>query len=297
MAHSAYDIALGNIAVIHQITNLNHSTNATNIPAFASGNVKASAQFQGETAHSTNVTSTDLATVLALNTSTFIQNGLPLCAGTDTVSVPFRQRAGCATYASGSVHSALLCDRTLITPESIKGSVGQSATIDLMLRYLAANSFTSPTSNVSNLALPDATFVSEFMLYDVLINGTSVPQLQAVTINTGIKVEVKNYGGGPFPTAAFIVEILPTIEITTEDADASLSVLNAAGLGTGVVCKFARRTSGGIIDAIGGANHITVSAVSGLRQLSTLSGDARSNSSGTIVVHPLALTSSVNVAL
>ena len=127
MASSPYDVSLGT-PVIKQISNLTHKTGGSVVPGFAGGNVRASALFQGDSPHSTSLSSSDLATILGLNTSTFISAGL--CISGATTSVPFRLRADCAEFSAGSTHQALQSSNTLAILDSISGKMNEAAKAD-----------------------------------------------------------------------------------------------------------------------------------------------------------------------
>ncbi len=293
MASSPYDVSL-NSDVIHQISNLNHKTGANFTPGFAGGNVKAAAYFQGESPHATSLTSTDLGTILALNTATMISAGL--CISAAVTSVPFRLRSDCGTFASGSSHKAIQCSNTLALIETISGKINQSASADLMLRYKSSDGFTSPVSFVSSIALSDATFVAEYQLHSIVINGTTLGQIQGVDIATGLKV-IEQKSGGPFATAFYINENLPGITIQTEDVAYAGSVINAAGLGSGIAINFAKRKSSAIIEDLEDEVHITISGAVGIGQAESIGGDVRNNAANTIKINALSLTAAVGVAL
>lgn len=295
MASSPYDISL-NSTVIHQITNLNHKTNANAVPGFASGHVRPSAMYLGDAPHKTTFSSTDLATILALNAGTVITAGL--CVYGNVTTVPFRKRADCGTYASGSSHDAILCSNTLFIPDSISAKIGsESAKLDGTLHFKSASGgFVSPVSVVSTAALTDATFEGEYLLHSIVINGETIPELQGVDIQTGLKVQEQR-SSGIYPTAFFIVEGLPSISINTENVGYVNSVLNSAGLGAGLTIYFAKRKSGSIIEDPTEAVHISVSAAAGLGQADTVGGEARGNSSNTVKINPLQLVATVGVAI
>lgn len=294
MAASPYDITL-NATVIKQIRSLNHNTGGTVVNAFGSGEASPSAMFQGDSPHSSTMQSTDMGTLLALNTNTFISNGLGVYSA--TTSVPFRLRANGGEYQSGGVHLAITSSNTFVTPDTISGTQGESATMDCTLRYQSTDGFTSSVSKASSQTLAAATFTGEYLLHSVKINGTAVPELQSVTITPGINVLEQKQGGGPMSAAFFVNERLPIIEITTEDVDTTTALLNAATLGSGVVVYFAKRASGGIIESTASTNHLSITGAAGLRQATTVGGDARANSTGTIRVNPLTLTAATGVAI
>ena len=294
MAHSPYDVTLDS-DVIRQIRSLTHNTGGSVIQGFGSGEAVPAAMFQGDSPHSSQMQSTDLGTLLALNTSTFISVGLAVLGA--TTSVPFRKRADGGIFTSGAAHMAIQSSNTLIVPDSISAGQGESAVMDCPLRYRSADGFASSVSEVTSQTLAAATFVGEYVLHSIDLAGTDVPELQGVTINPGINVTEQKQGGGPFAAAFFENEVLPTIEIQTEDAETASGLVDAATLGSGVVVYFAKRIAGGIIESTATTAHISITAAAGLRQAITLGGDGRSNSSGTIRVNPLALTAAVGGAI
>ena len=295
MAYSPYDVTMS-ATVVKQITQLTHNQNSTPINAFSSTQQAPSAIFQGDTPQSTSFTSTDLGTILALNTSTFISAGLYNASA--TTSVPFRKRAAGALYTAGAAHIALQCGNTLYTPDSISCPQNESASLAGTLRYVAAtDAFTPPVSLASSQTLAAATFVNEYVLHSATIAGAAVPELQSVTITPGITVVEQKAGGGPFPTALYMNEQIPSIEFVTEDLATTAALLEGSALGAGVIVYLAERTASGIITAKATTNHITITAASGMRQVTTMGGDARTNNSGTIRVSGLALTAVVGVAI
>lgn len=294
MASSPYDISL-NATVIHQITNISHKTGSNFVAGFANGNVSAAAYFQGEAPQSTSLTSTDLGTILALNTGTIISAGL--CISSAVCSVPFRLRSDCGTFASGSSHHAIQCSNTLAVVESISGKINESSETSMTLRYKSTDGFVSPVSFVGSISLSDATFLAEYQLHSISVNGTTLGQIMGVDVNTGIKVIEQKGGGGPYATAFYINEGLPSISITTEDVAYAGSVINAAGLGSGIAINFARRKSAGVIEDLADEVHIIISGAVGIGQAETIGGDSRGNASNTIKINPLTLTAATGVAL
>ncbi len=288
MASSPYSVSLST-ATISQIQSLSHKTGGNFQPGFAGGNVKASAYFQGEAPHASTFSSTDLLTILGLNAGTFISAGL--CVADAVTSCPFRLRADCGTYTSGSSHSAIQCSNTLAVLDSISGKINESAKADVTLHYKSEDGFESPVSFVGSVALSDATFVGEYVLHSIEINGVTLTEIIGVDISTGLKVLEQRGGGGPFATAMYIQENLPSISIQTEDTAYAGSVINAAGLGTGIAISFAKRVSGGIIGD--DPDFIVISGAVGIGQAETIGGDARGNAANTIKINTLSLTATV----
>jgi hypothetical protein len=242
----------------------------------------------------TSLTSTDLATILGLNAATFISSGL--CVNGNVTSVPFRVRADCAEFTSGSTHQAIQCSNTLAILESLSGKANEIAKADLTLKFKSTDGFTPPCAVVSSVALSDASLVGEYVLHSMTVNGVAIPELQGVDISTGLKV-TEQRGTGPFVTAHYITENLPTIMVTTENVAYAAAVLNAATLGSGVVIYFAKRKSAGIIEDVADLVHIAVTASGGFGQAETIGGDARATASNTVKFNPLSLSAAVGVAI
>jgi hypothetical protein len=295
MASSPYDIAL-NSNVIHQIKNLNHKTNGQAVPGFASGNVRPSAMYLGESPHKTQFQSSDLGTILALNSGTLITAGL--CTYGAVSTIPFRKRVDCGTYASGNTHDAIQCSNTLLIPDSISAKVGaEAAMLDATLYYKSASGgFVSPVSVVSSASLSDPTFVGEYLLHSVLINGVLIPELQGVDVQTGLKV-TEQKSSGVYVTGLFITEGLPSISIQTENVAYANSVINGAGLGSGITIFLAKRKDGAVAEDEAEEVHIAISGAVGLGQAETIGGESNSNSNNTVKINPLQLVATVGVAI
>lgn len=304
MPSTPYDITLGGSTTVKQIRSCTHNVNGTVVNAFGSGEVAPAQLFQGNTPQTSAVSTTDLGTVLGLNTNLFISSGLYILSG--NTDVPYRKRASGGTYAAGGSHTALRGISTLVTPDTINAAQGESATLDFTLRHRSTQPTgvttlpgeTPPTTEITGATLSAAAAVTaEYMLHSVKIAGTAVPSVQSVTITPGISVMDQFSGGLPYPTDYFISEVVPTIEITTDDLESASGLLEAAGLGSGVTVYLAKRSDGGVFVDTTTSVHIAITAAAGLQQATTLGGDSRSNSSGTIRINAKLLTASMTAAI
>jgi len=295
MAFSHYDVVLDS-ATIKQIRSVSHNPGVNVAVAHGSGEANAAAVFQGQTEPSTSVQSTDLATLLALSTNTFIASGHTVTSA--NCDVQYRERADGGIYASGASHTFLRCSATtLVTPDTISGTVGESATCDFTMRYHGAAPGTAPpVSEVTAQTIASAATINgEYTLHSVSVAGSSITELQSVTINPGISVI--NTPGVSFPQAYFMPEILPSIEIVTADSSAATALLEGATLGAGCVVYFAARASGGIITSTASTAHVSVTGAAGMRQAPTISTTDQGNGTATIRITPLALTAATGVAI
>lgn len=276
--YTVHDISLDS-DVIGNIVSLNHNTNGTIVPAFASGATGPGKQFVGETSQSSTFQSTALEQILALNSGTMLQVGQ--CTTSATTTVPFSERVGCLSGAAS--HQSISSSNTYTYLTSIAGTRGQSATIDGEIKYLSTDGVTAPITFTSGASLTAAALVEEYLLAKVFIDGVEVPELTGVTINPGFELIEQRKGTGVYPTDVFTKTIAPSIEINTEDFASVVALVNAAALSSGVDVYFAKRTDGGVTVAYATAEHIKIAAVNGLKQMSSASV-SRDDGSGTVKI-------------
>lgn len=288
MAHGPHAITF-NATAVGQITDISHSTGGT-VQRGSGGEVDPQALFQADSPHSTSFTSTDIETLLALSSGAFITSGLYLSGS--NVTVPFRKRAVGSTFATGSAHSALQSGKSFTMPNSMSASGSNPVQMQCDIKYLSADGFASPISKVSSQTLTQSSFNKEYLLKKVVVNGTAVPELTGFTMNFGMTLIEQKTDGGPFTQSAYISLRDPTIEVTSEDLDAAMSVINAAEITAGsggVVIYLARRKVGSIVygddeQVSTTSQHIKIVAPSGLWQASSIGAQAAQNGSSSIVL-------------
>lgn len=287
MAHALSDIKLnsGDAAevIISQITSISHNQNAELVRASASGQPVAAAQFQGDTSPVTQVTSTDLATLLVLNSSQWLNKGY--CAEEAASIVPFNKRAQCGVFDATNVHSAFSSDHVMVVPTSISGTNADAVEVQLDLRYLTDDPFSTSLSVLSSQALAAAVYKSTWQLSKVFVGGVQIPELISATISPGITVSSQATSGGAFHDQAFITAAEPTISLQVEDLARAISVLNSSALGAGgAVVYFARKLEGATIVDPATTAHMSVTAATGIQQTSDLSLQEGANGTGTITL-------------
>ncbi len=295
MAFSPFDISLPGPITVGQIKSLTHSTNAQVQPGFGSGEVSPAAMFQGDSPHSSQFQTTQLATLLGIGTNTFLNNGV--WYGAANCLVPFRKRMSGGRYESGANHVAMQSGRTLLTPGSLSAQGSAAATLDVTIQYASSDGFLSPITGLTAQSLSAAVFTGEYQLARAKINGVAVPELTGIAVNPGITVVEQRVDGGPFAKNFFITQVLPTIDLTTEDIEAAISVINAAGIGTGVEIFLAKKLNGAITEDFANTVHIKISGANGLRQATQFGGQGEAISSGTIRVNPFSLVTAVGVEI
>ena len=295
MAHSPYDISLAG-TVLKNIQSINHSTNSNPVPGYPSGEAGPGSIFDADCPHSTTFQSTDLQTILGLNTATYISSGVFVSGG--STLVPIRKRLAGGIHASGSTHEALSCQNTLVFPTGVNAVQGQSAAIDSTMRYQSTDGMVNPVSQLGSQTLAASAMNSEYVLHSASVAGVAVSALVSVTITPGITITDGRSGGGPYPTALFITQVAPLLDIVTENTTAAHALLAGDSLGVaGVDIYLAQRSSSGVITATGSSAHVKISAAAGMRQLVSSGGDSRGSLQCTVRVNCLALTAATSVAI
>jgi hypothetical protein len=281
---------------IRQVTNSSHRVSQVTRQAMGSGGATV-LQVSGITADEvTTISSADLAALLALNTNTFISSGLAVASG--TVTVPYKERAQAAFFASGSNHNALSGTDCLIVPTSIEASQddeqGVSCTCDI--HWISSDGETKGATLSTGNALAAQAFNAEFSLGVIDFNGTDVEGVQSVRVNPGITIVKSREKGGQYPVLVSIQEVMPSIEITVDDfAEATPSGGWTAMTSANVY--FRKRADSGLYVSDVTAEHIKITFAAGLKTVETMEASDNSNGSTTITLKGKTLTASAASAI
>lgn len=288
------DVIFG-ASTIRQITNTNHQTGMTHRKGMTSGGAII-AQVSGKSAAEvTQITSSDIATLLGLNTGTFISSGAFVSAG--TITVPLKVRANGGTFASGSVNKSITGANGFLVPTSIECTQdGDNATCQADLHWLSADGVTKGADDASGLALGAQSFNADFALGPVYINATLIVGVQSVRITPGLEIEKPPLGSGAvWPTMAMIKSIVPTIEITVNDFDAVANTIGDFIAMTSANCYLRKRVDSGIYSA--STDNIRFTFAAGLTDTNSVTVANMDDGSATITLHGKTLTTSTAVAI
>jgi hypothetical protein len=289
------DAILG-AATIRQVRSQGHQTNQTTRQATNSGGAAVS-QVSGIIAEEvTSLTSGDLAGLLALNSNTFISAGLSVLAG--TITVPFKERANAADFASGSSHPAIGGANGLIIPTSIEASQDEEngARCNFEVHWISTDGEAKAATLSTGNALAAQAWNAEFSMGKVDFGGTEVEGVQSVRVNPGITVVKSRAKGGTYPVLVSIQEVLPSIEITVDD----FAEATPAGGWTAMTAAnvyFRKRADAGRYVANGTAEHIKVTFGAGVKTIDSIEASENANGSVTIRLTGKTLTCSAASAI
>lgn len=288
------DIILG-ASTIRQVTQVDHKTGHEHRKATNSGAATV-VQVSGKSQISvTSFTSADLATLLALNTNTFISAGFSVASG--TVTVPFKARADRGLFASGSSHPAIGGANVLCVPTSLEASQDADfATMQCDIHWLSTDGLTNAAVSSTGNALGAQAFSAEFALGPCYINGSLLAGVQSFRVTPGIEVVKPPLGSGAtHPTLASIKMVEPTVEITVNDFATVAATVGAFTAMTSANLYLRKRLDSGVYSSSTDNCRITFAA--GLTDTGTVSVSNNDDGSATITLHGKTLTASAAVAI
>lgn len=279
---------------IRQVTATDHQTNQEIRKAMTSGGAtvqQVSGKASGEVS---TFTTGDLAGALALNTNTFCSTGVSGLSSTTTIPYKLRDNAG-IFQASATNHPWITGSNALIVPTTVEASQdGDHATLNGEIHWLSTDGTTKGAADAANQTLAAQSFNAEFALSDVYVNGSIIPGVQSVRCNFGIEVTKPPLGSGSiFPTQASIKNVIPTIEITTNDAAAFTSTVGNFTAMTSAVVYLKKRTDAGVYVANVTAEHISLTFAAGLVDTSNVTTNENDDGTATITAHGKTFTASV----
>lgn len=288
------DAVLGALT-LSQITNgsLNH---AAEVLAFrGSGNVDPSDHAITKMEPVASFTSTDVATILAANSSTFATAGLSVSSG--TITIPYRVRSAGATYVSGANNTAVSATDGVIIPTSLTVSETSSAEINLECHFESTDGTTNPLSDSSTETVSTSSFNAAYRLATSSINGSNVSGISSYTVNFGINIE-SNVGLDGFlcPTEHHIYTRDPTIDVTFRDI-AAFNTFSTYAAQSAAVFKLRKMSPGGTVVSDATAEHITVTFADGIINMQQLSASGTSRGEVSYRLYGESLTVSTTATL
>ena len=282
---------------IRQVTQSSHSTNHEHRKAMISGGAAVS-QVSGKSAGEiTQLTSADMAAIVALNTSTFCSVGLSLLAS--TITVPYKIRSAGALFASGLNHTAITGANALIVPTSFEVTQDADfATAQMDIHWLSADGVTKGCDDATGQALAAQAFNAEYTLGPCYINASLIAGVQGFRVTPGIEVVKPPLGSGSvFPLFASIKTVQPTMQLTVNDFDAIASTVGDWTAMTSANFYLKKRADSGVFTAAATAEHIRFTFAAGLTDTDNVSVSNNDDGSATITLHGKVLTAAAAVAI
>ena len=282
-------------ATIRQITAADHRTNQEHRKAMTSGGatiLQVSGKMAGEV---TQITSGDLAGLLALNAGAFVSAGS--LASSSTITVALKARSSGGTFAAGSNHDAITGANAFLVPTMIEATQdGDFATCQCDLHWLSADGVTKGADDATGQALGGQSFNAEFALGPAYINGTLIAGVQSVRVTPGLEVTKPPLGSGSvWPTLAMIKAIMPTIEITVNDFAAVAGTVGDWTAMTSANIYLRKRTDSGVYSA--STDNVRFTFAAGLADTGSVTVSNNDDGSAVITLHGKTLTSSTAVAI
>lgn len=283
------DVIIG-ASAIHQVEQVSHKGNMEIRKAMNSGGAVV-VQISGKKSQAvTSITSGDIATLVALNTSAFVNSGLYLTSS--TITVPLKARSAGGFFATGGAHASYTGVAALIVPTSFDISQdADNATCALDIHWLSANGTTAEVLDTTGVTLGAQAFVDEYAMGPVYINGDLIPGAQSFKVTPGIEVNYAPPGAGlPRPLAAncSIKQVMPTIQIVVNDFDAIAGTVGLWTAMTSCNCYMRQREDAGVYEPAAAGIRFTFAG--GLSDTESIDISKNEDGSATITLHGKTLT-------
>ena len=296
MPYVTTDVVIGG-AAIKQVVSTSTRTGAVVRNAKYSGGAVIQQMYGVKLEQVSTIVSTDVGSLVALNTSTFVSAGLPLLSS--TITVPFKNRANGATFQSGTNHSQITGSNALLIPTSIEAQQDseQGATATVEVHWISADGVTSAYTGSAGVAIAAEAINVEFALGPADINGTDIASVTGIRVNPGLTLVKTSQAGGIMPVEVSIQMIEPTIDLTVHDIDEVIALTDAFTALSSFECYLRKRSDGGVYVADITAEHIKFSFADGIIQADTIESPETGNGSTTIRLYGETLTASAASAI
>mgnify|MGYP003456124944 CR=1 FL=1 len=280
---------------VHNITQISHKTGQEHRKSMMSGGAVIS-QISGKASvEVSSLTTTDLATLFAIGTNTFVSVGLYIASG--TITIPGKVRSAGGLFASGSSHVGLGGTKAMIVPTSVEASQDADfATGAFDIHWLSADGLVKGCDDATGAALGSQSFGSEYALGPCYINSTLLAGVQSFRVTPGIEITKPPLGSGAiYPTMAMIKKVEPTIQITVNDFASVAGTIGDWVAMTSANCYLRKRADSGVYSAT--TDNIRFTFAAGLTDTDSFDIANNDDGSATITLHGKALTASAAVAI
>lgn len=280
--------AILDAVTISQCTQASVQTNATIGRGRSSGAVVAEATFLESAEPVATWTTTDVFTVLDEISLT-----AGLCIDSGSIAIPWQTQT-CAGAAGTGNHTILSASDAFVMVSGISARQGDTASANIEMCALSTDGIAAPFTAVNNGNLTSDTFIGEYRLGPVKINGTTVSGVMGIQVNPALSYLKRTTGGGTYPTHTYLEFANPTVDVTFENqATAAIYGPIFLTMSAGVFYLRKKATGGGVV-ADGTASHIGISFGAGIVTMEQISGSERSPAEVTLRFHGYSL--SVNTA-
>lgn len=297
MPHTTYDITF-NSAPVYNVRSMGYNDSAQVIVDRASGLPDPAKFYLGNMEPIVTLQTTDIASVIGLNTGTFVSAGL--CVTGASTTIPLAKRADCGTLTSGGSHTTFVGTSVIAIPTQfeVRQDTEDGATASLEVRFRSSDGITSPVTVANNASLAASSHAISYGLGAAYIDDTLVDYLTGIVINPGLGLLLQRTGGGIYPTAHYIQFRDPTIDIMVENAAVAATFKDRYGSGNVAVRVFFRKRADGatyVADATTG--HIRFAFAAAMSRMESLEAAQSGNGSTTLRCYGKALVATDSVAI
>lgn len=297
MPHLSYDVSF-NATVLKNVRSTGYNDSAQIIMDRASGSPDPSAIYMGNSEPIISLQTTDIATLVGLNSATFVSAGL--CVNGSSTTVPVAKRADCASLASGGSHVTFVGNDVIVIPTQFEARQDseEGATATVEVRFRSSDGISPPITMSKTATLSAASYAVPFGLGRAYVDDTEVGNLVGIVVNPGITLVLQRHGGGIFPRKHFIEMREPSIDLIVEDAEVAQSFIDRYGTGNVPVRAFFRRKKDGSVFELDEATqHVRFAFASALSKMETLEAAQTGNGSTTLRCYGKALVATSGVAI
>lgn len=301
MPHTTYDV-LFNAAPVYNVRSMSYGDSAQVIVDRASGLPDPKKFYLGNMEPIVTLQTTDIASVIGLNSGTFVSAGL--CVTSASTTIPLAKRADCGTLTSGGSHTSLVGNSVIAIPTQfeVRQDSEDGATASLEVRFRSSDGLLSPITVSNTASLASSSHSTSYSLGAAYIDGTEVGFLTGLVINPGISLLQQRSGGALFPVGHYIQFRDPTIDIMVENAAVAYDFMKIYDNGEtdkniAVSVFFRKRKDGSTYEEPDTANHISFSFAAGMARLEALEAAQSGNGSATIRCYGKALVATSGVAI
>lgn len=274
MPSVVYDAVLDSLT-LKQVTGTSWNPGLKHARAYASGAVAASfiSLVSGEDV--INITSADLAGVIA---GVSASSGLVLSSAS---IIPFEVRAAGGTFTGDGTHHTLTFASGLLVPVEISATQDseEGATCKLDVHVAGVTTQVAPVTMNAAATLAAATFVGMYDLGPVKIASTTIAGVRSSSVKFGITVEKMRYAGDVWAPIGgiYITKIEPVLSVTFEDVASAQAAGAFAATATTATAYFRKRVAGGAHVANATTTNISCTITGGMHMINNADGKEFSN--------------------
>lgn len=273
-----------------------HDTGDDEIEVMAGGQPYPSFVTSMQAAPKKTMTVLDIATLLG-NVSPIAGLALPTSTTYTTLDTYYTALSDGGLRKGASSHMKVRANKAMIVLNSITANQGQRATAEITV-YTTFDGTNAPFVYTTGVSLPSTPAVDElFTMGPVTINGTLLTDVTSVKIDFNPQMKVIASDSDLYPSFCGIMTMSPKITVSTND----VAALNTYGLtgtaintsGTNFYLKAMTNMGTQVANASTAHIKFALSNSQGKVYTGSFGGSNTDNSTGTIIIQPIAGSSTI----